>query len=59
MNENFPHELYQLESEFAKGARLNANIILELEGKKHSKTYFNVLERQYAKSNNFWVIYWW
>ena len=54
-----PDELYQLESEHAKGAKLPVNIILELEGEKCSKTYFNVLEKQYAKSNNFWVIYWW
>ena len=50
---NFPNELYQLESKHAKGLKLNANIILELEGKKYCKTYFNILERQCAKPNNF------
>ena len=51
--ENLTKELYQLESEHAKGAKLHANIILELEDKKCSKTYLNVLQKQYAKSNNF------
>ena len=35
-----------MESELSKCAKLPANIILELEGKKRSKTYFNVLKRQ-------------
>ena len=52
MIENLPDELYQLKSEHEKGATLHTNIILKLEGEKCSKTYFNVLERQYAKSKN-------
>ena len=56
MIENLPDELYQMESEYEKDAEHHANIILKLEGEKCSKTYFNVLERQYAKPNNFWVI---
>ena len=47
--ENLPDELYQLESEHAKGAELHKNIILEFEGEKRFKTYFIV---QYVKSNN-------
>ena len=51
MTEKLLHELlYQLESEPVKGAKIHPNIILELKGVKCSKTYFNVLERQYAKS---------
>ena len=57
MTEKLLHELlYQLESEPVKGAKIHPNIILELKGVKCSKTYFNVLERQYAKSRNDWVI---
>ena len=44
-----PDGRYQLECEHAKGAQLNANIILELKLKHFQtesiKTYFNVLER--------------
>ena len=36
MIENFPDQLYQLESKLAKGAKLHANITLELEGEKCS-----------------------
>ena len=57
MIENLPDELYQLESEHEKGAKLHRNIILELEDEKCSKIYFNVLDTQYAKLNNFRVIY--
>ena len=53
MTENLPDELYQLDSEHAKGAKLCINIMLELKVEKSCKTCFNVLERQYAKSNNF------
>ena len=53
MIENLPDELYQLESEHEKGAKLHRNIILELEDEKCSKIYFNVLDTQYAKLNNF------
>ena len=33
----------------AKGAKPPADIILELEDEKYSKTCFNVFKRQYAK----------
>ena len=46
MFKNLPDELHQLESEHAKSAKIYANIILELEGEKCSRTYFNVLETQ-------------
>ena len=49
MIENLPDELYQLESKQEKSAKLKANFVLELDGEKCSKTYFTVLERQYAK----------
>lgn len=39
-------ELYQLEQEHSKGAKPHLNNVLEVEGKKCSKIYFNVLEKQ-------------
>ena len=57
MIEDLPDELHQLESEHEKGAKLHRNIILELEDEKYSKIYFNVLDTQYTKLNNFRVIY--
>ena len=47
MIESLPDELNQFESEYAKGAKLHANIILELERDKCYKTYVNVLEINY------------
>ena len=49
MTENLPHELYQLESEHAKRAKLRANVILKLKSEKRSKTFFNVLKIEYEK----------
>ena len=46
MIENLQNELCQFESKQAKGAKLCANIRQELEGKKGSKTFFRLLERQ-------------
>ena len=57
MIETLPDHLYEWENEHAKGTKYCANIILVLEGKKCSKTYFNVLEKQHGKSNKFWIIY--
>lgn len=42
-------ELYQLEQEHSKGAKPHLNNVLEVEGKKCSKIYFNVLEKQMQK----------
>ena len=53
MIENFSDKLYQLESEHVKDAKINASVILELDGKKCSKTNYNVPEKQNEKSNNF------
>ena len=53
MIENFSDKLYQLESEHVKDVKIKASIILKLEGKKCSKTNYNVPEKQYEKSNNF------
>ena len=47
MIENFADELCQLETERAKGAKLYANIILDLVDKKYSKTYISM----YLKDN--------
>ena len=44
MIEYLQNELYQLENKEAKAAKLCFNI--RLEGKKCSKTFFKVLERQ-------------
>ena len=52
MIKNLPDKLNQLQSEHVKGAKRHENIILRLEGKEYSKSYFNALQRQYAKSNN-------
>ena len=46
MIENLQNELYQLEHKQAIGAKLCANIRQALEGKKDSKTFIRVLERQ-------------
>ena len=47
MTKNLPDKLHWLESQHVKGAKLCGNIILKLEDKKRSKTYFNVVERRY------------
>ena len=44
MIENFQDELYQLEKQQAKGAKIDANIRWEVEGKKCSKTFSNHLK---------------
>ena len=51
--ETLLYELYQSESEHAKGAKQHVNIIMELDCKKCSKTYFHVLGRQYENSDYF------
>ena len=43
---NLEDELYQLENKQAKGAKLRDKIKWEL-------------EKEYAQSNNIWIIYWW
>ena len=45
---NFPDEQYQLSSEYAKGAHLNANIILSLEDLKIKASR---LTQMYLKDN--------
>ena len=45
MTKNLQDELYQLEKNRGKGAKLRANIRSELEGKKCSKTFFKVLKK--------------
>ena len=46
MMENLQDELYQLENKQVEGAKLRVNMRWELEGKKCSKTFFEVLERE-------------
>ena len=45
MTENLQDDLYQLEKNRGKGAKLRANIRSELEGGNCSKTFFKVLEK--------------
>ena len=47
MTKNLKDKLHRLESQHVKAGKLCANIILELEDKKRSKNYFNVVERRY------------
>ena len=46
MIENSQDDLYQLVNKQAKGAKLCANIRQQLKGKKYSRIFFKVLERQ-------------
>ena len=50
-------ELYQLENKQAKGDKLCANIRLELEDKKCSKTFLKVLERQNLQNQTISELY--
>ena len=57
MIENLKDELYKLENKQAKGAKIRANIRKELEGKKWSKTFFKVLERQNMQNQTTFELY--
>ena len=57
MIENLKDELYKLENKLAKGAKIRANIRKELEGKKGSKTFFKVLERQNMQNQTTFELY--
>ena len=47
MTKNLKDKLHRLEIQHVEAGKLCANIILELEYKKRSKNYFNVVERRY------------
>ena len=50
-------DFYQLENKQAKGTKLCANIRQGLEGKKCSKTFFNVLEKQNMQIQTIFELY--
>ena len=52
MIENVQDELYQLENKQPNGVKLRANMRLELEGEKYSKTFLKGLERQNLQKTN-------
>ena len=54
---NLQDELDQLEN---KQKVLNLVLILEAGGRKMPQNFFqSAWKREYAKSNNIWIIYWW
>ena len=53
----FQDELYHLEAKQANGAKIRANIRWDLEGKKCSKTFFKVLERQHMQNQTISELY--
>ena len=55
--ENLKNELYQLENKQDKGGKLCANIRWDLEGRKCSKTFFKVLERQTMQNQTLSELY--
>ena len=57
ITENLKYELYQLENKQAKSAKLNANIIWELESEKSPETFFKVLERQNLQNQTISELY--
>ena len=57
MIEKLPDKLYQLENKLEKGAKFRANIRWELKGKKYSKTFFIVLERQNLQNETISELY--
>ena len=57
MIENLKDEICYLENKQAKGAKLRVNIRYELEGKKWSKTFFNVIGRQNKQNQTIFELY--
>ena len=57
MTENLQNELYQLENSQTKDVKLCANIRLELDGEKCSKTFFKAFERQNVQNQTICEIY--
>ena len=55
--ENLKNKLYQLENKQAKGGKLCTNIRWDLEGRKCSKTFFKVLERQNMQNQTLSELY--
>ena len=56
MNENLQDELYQLEDKQSKEAKLPSDIRWKLEGKKSSKTFFKVPEKQNLQSQTIYIL---
>ena len=57
MIENLQDELYKVENKQAKSVELRTNIRWELEGKKYSKTFFKVIERQNIQNQTILELY--
>ena len=57
MIENLQAELYQLENQQGKGSKLCGKIRWKLKGKKCSKTFFKVLERQNMQNQTISELY--
>ena len=57
MIENLQDELYKVKNKQAKSVELRTNIRWELEGKKYSKTFFKVIERQNIQNQTILELY--
>ena len=57
MTDNLQDELYSLENKQARGAKIYANIIWDLESEKCSKTFFKILERQNIQNQTISELY--
>ena len=57
MIENLQDELYEVKNKQAKSVELRTNIRWELEGKKYSKTFFKVIERQNIQNQTILELY--
>ena len=57
MIENLQDELYKVKNKQAKSVELRTNIRWELEGKKNSKTFFKVIERQNIQNQTILELY--
>ena len=55
MTENL--QFYQLDNKQARSAKLRANIRWELQGKKCSKTFFKVLQKQNLQNQTIFELY--
>ena len=57
MIENIKDEIYELENKQVKGTKLRANIRQQLDGKKWSKIFFKVLQRQIMQNQTVFELY--
>ena len=57
MIENIKDEIYELKNKQVKGTKLRANIRWQLDGKKWSKIFFKVLQRQIMQNQTVFELY--